>query len=112
MDRPVQQDDALLGPVSLRRALEDVDQLHQRHVQAEDRVPAAVGLVVEEVVADEPLLVVDVFRLPVAEDHVVDALEGRAGDARVLTDDLQVFLERSLPVQLLEAGLVLEGGDA
>ena len=44
----MQQDDALLGAVALGGALEDVDQLHQRAVEAEDRVLAAVVAVVEE----------------------------------------------------------------
>ncbi len=108
----MKENDALFGAICLRGALEDVDQLHQRNVEAIDGVAPAIRLVVEEVVADQPLLVVDVLRLPVAEDHVVDALEGRAGDARVLTHDLQVVLERPVPVELLEARLVLERGDA
>ena len=37
-DGAVQQDDALLGAVALGRGLEDVDQLHQRDVEAEDGV--------------------------------------------------------------------------
>jgi hypothetical protein len=60
----VQQDDALLGAVAMRRGLEHVDQLHQRHVEAEHRVAPAVPLVAEEVVAHQPLLVVDVFGRP------------------------------------------------
>ena len=71
-DRPVEEDDALLRPVPLGRGLEDVDEAHQRDVEAEDRVRAAVLLVLEEVVADELLLVVDVLLGPVADDHVVE----------------------------------------
>ena len=37
-DRAVQQDDAALGAVALRRALQHVHQPHQRHVEAEHRV--------------------------------------------------------------------------
>jgi hypothetical protein len=58
-------------------------------------------LVLEEVVADELLLVVDVLLGPVADDHVVDALVRVARDLRVLAHDLQVVLEGALPVQLL-----------
>jgi hypothetical protein len=57
----VQQDDALLGAVAHRRALEHVDQAHQRDVEAEDRVLAVVDGVVEEVVVDDLLLVVDPY---------------------------------------------------
>ena len=40
-DRAVQQQDAALGPVAVGGALEDVDQVHQRPLEAEDRVLAA-----------------------------------------------------------------------
>ena len=93
-DRAVQQDHAPLGAVALGRALEHVHQPHQRDVEAEDGVAAAVLLVLEEVVADQPLLVVDVLFLPVRQDHVVDALErGAARHDGVLADDVQVLLE-------------------
>ena len=46
----MEEDDALLGPVSLGRRLEDVDEAHQRDVEAEDGVRAAVQFVLEEVV--------------------------------------------------------------
>src|SRR6185369_9187310 len=110
--RSVEEDDALLGAVQLRGGLEDVHQLHQRDVEAEDRVAAAEALVAEEVVADELLLVVDVLRLPVAEDHVVDPLEGGAGHPRVLANQIQVVLEAPLPVQLRVLLAVLELRDA
>src|SRR6185369_12221795 len=110
--RSVEEDDALLGAVQLRGGLEDVHQLHQRDVEAEDRVAATEALVAEEVVADELLLVVDVLRLPVAEDHVVDPLEGGAGHPRVLANQIQVVLEAPLPVQLRVLLAVLELRDA
>ena len=64
--RAVQQEHAPLGAVALGRALEDVDQPHERDVEAEDGVAPAVRARREEAVADEPLLVVDVLLLPVA----------------------------------------------
>ncbi len=57
-DRPVQQQDPALGPVPVRGALEDVDQVVQGPVEPEDRVLALAHRVVEEAVAD-PLLLVD-----------------------------------------------------
>ena len=110
-DRAVQEDDALLRAVALRRRLEDVDQLHQRNVEAVDGVAPAVLLVLEEVVADQLLLVVDVLFLSIRQDHVVDALERGARDLRVLAHDLQVVLERAGPVQLLVLAEVLQCRD-
>src|SRR5262249_55962770 len=110
--RAVEEDDALLGAIQLRRRLEDVHQLHQRDVEPEDRVAAAEALIAEEVVADELLLVVDVLRLPVAEDHVVDPLEGGARHPRVLPDEVEVVLEAPLPVQLRVLLAVLELRDS
>src|SRR6218665_2521137 len=107
----VQEDDALFRAVALGRGLEDVDELHERHVQAEDGVPAAELLVGEEVVADELLLVVDVLALPVGEDHVVDPLEGGAGHLGILPDDVEVVLEGALPVEFRVDLRVLERGD-
>ena len=94
----VQEDDALLRAVAVRRRLEDVDEAHERDVEAEDRVLAAVVLVLEEVVADQALLVVDVLFLPVGQDHVVHALVRGARDLRVLANELEVLLERTGPV--------------
>ena len=110
-DRPVQQDHAALGAVALGRALQHADEPHERDVEAEDGVAPGVLLVLEEVVADEPLLVVDVLLLPVRQDHVVDALEGAARDRRVLANQRQVVLEAAAPVELGELLQVLERGN-
>ena len=55
----------------------------ERLVEAEDGVLAAVSRVVEELVADDLLLVDDDLLGPVAEDHVVEPLVGGAGDLGV-----------------------------
>src|SRR6185369_4254185 len=110
-DRAVQQDHAAFGAVAFGRALEHVHETHERDVEAEDGVAPAVVLVLEEVVADEPLLVVDVLFLPVGQDHVVNALEGRAGDRGVLAHQRQVVLEAAGPVQLGILLAVLHSGD-
>jgi hypothetical protein len=44
----VEQDDALLGAVAERRGLQRRDEAHERDVEAEDRVLAAVDRVLEE----------------------------------------------------------------
>ncbi len=110
-DRTVQEDHALLGAVALSRRLEDVDQLHERDVEAVNGVAPTMLLVLEEVVADQLLLVVDVLFLPVRQHHVVDALERRSRDLRVLSYDGEIILERARPVQLLVLAVVLKGRD-
>ena len=82
-DRPVQQQDAPLRPVAVGGAHEDVDQVDQGPFQAEDGVLALVVRVLEELVADQLLLVDDDLLGPVARDHVVDPLVGRAGHLRI-----------------------------
>jgi hypothetical protein len=107
----VQEDDASLGPVTLRCALQHADEPHEGNVEAIDGVAPTVLIVLEEVVANQPLLVVDVLLLPVRQDHVVDALEGIAGDGGVLLDDGQVIFERTRPVQLGVLLQILQPGD-
>src|SRR5690606_4615308 len=87
-------------------------QPHQRDVEPEDRVAPAVGLVVEEAVVDDLLLVVDVLLRPVRHDEVVDALVGGPGDTGVAPHQVEVFLEGAGPVEVLVALEVLQGGDA
>jgi hypothetical protein len=71
----VQEDDSALGAVALGGGLEHVDEAHQRDVEAVDGVAAPVGLVAEEAVAGDLLLVVDVLlgRLPPGDLEVVEA---------------------------------------
>ena len=56
-DRAVQQDDAALGAVAQGGALERVDQLHQRPVEAVDAVAVPGGELGEELEAGDLLLV-------------------------------------------------------
>ncbi len=107
-DRTVKQQDALLRSVPLGGGLEDVDQLHQRNIEAEDGVDPAVLLIVEEVVVGDFLLVLEVLARPLREDHVVDSLERGARHLRVVTHDLKIVLEAALPVLISKAPEVLE----
>jgi hypothetical protein len=107
----VQEQDALLGAVTLGGRLEDAHHLHQRRIQTIDRVGAAVFDVVEEAIADHLAFVLAVFFHPVRHDHVVHALERGTGDPRVLNDEIEILVEGSLPVQLLELFDVLPGLD-
>ena len=104
----MQKQHALLGAVALRRRLEHVRQLHERDVEPEDGVDAAVLLVVEEVVVDDLLLVFEILPRSLGQDHVVDALERRARDLGVVAHDLKVVLEAPLPVLVAKASQVLQ----
>jgi hypothetical protein len=106
-DRAVQQDDAALGAVALRRALQHVHQPHQRDVETEHGVLAAVRAVLEELVPDQLLLVVDVLLDTVRQHHVVEALVRIARDLRRLANQRQVVLEGPLPGELFVRGVVL-----
>src|SRR5205085_2530492 len=81
--RAVQQQDAPLGAVALGRRLEGVDQLHQRPLQAVDRVAVLARVVGEEAVADDLVLVLVHLLGAVGQDHVVEALVGAARHLRV-----------------------------
>ncbi len=107
--RPVQQQDALLRAVALRRRLEDVDHLHQRLLEPVDGVGALVLDIVEELVAQCLALVLGVLLHTVRHDHVVHALERRARDARATHDQLEIVVEGPRPVQLLKLFDVLPG---
>ena len=59
------------------------------------------GVIAEEAVARDLLLVLDVFLDAVREDHVVNPLERIPRDARIFLDELEIVLERSFPIQFL-----------
>ena len=90
-DRPVQEQDAPLRSVAVGGALEDVDQVDQGPFQAEDGVLAVVFRVLEELVADQLLLVDHDLLGAVADDHVVDPLVGRAGHLGIALDDVEIL---------------------
>jgi CrcB protein len=104
----VKEDDALFGPVALGGGFEHVNEAHQRDVEAEDGVLSPVDLVLEEVVADQLLLVVDVLFGAVADDHVVDALERVTSDLGPRANDLQVVFERPFPREVAVQREILE----
>jgi hypothetical protein len=111
-DRTVHQDDALFWAVTLRGGLQHVHEAHERDVEPEDGVSAAVDGIREERIALEALLIVDVLLFAVTHDHVVKALKRIARDLRALTHHLQIFLEASLPMQVSIRVVVLKGSDA
>ena len=71
----------------------------------------AVDGIGEEGVLDDVGFEERVFLKAVAENHVVDALERVAGDARVLGDNIEVVGKRTFPVLVAEAFLVEAAGD-
>jgi hypothetical protein len=101
--------------VALGGRLEDVDQFHERDVEAVDGVVAAGQRIVEELVVRDALLVLRVLLGAVRQNHVVDPLEGGARHAGVFADDVDVLLECAFPGQLAVAFHVLQitdhGGD-
>ncbi len=105
-DRPVQQEDAALGPVSMRGGLDGVDQMGQGVFEAEDGVLSGAHRILEEIEADAGLAVLAVGFRSVRQDHIVDALEGVADGAGVITDDLEIVFERAFPVEFLVGFLV------
>jgi hypothetical protein len=107
----VQQQHATLGAVAQRGALEHVDQIHQRLLEAEDRIVPVVDRIVEELVANELLLVDDDLLGAEAEDHVVEPLVRIPRDLRIPGDDVEILGERSGPVLLLVFRQVLAAGD-
>ncbi len=110
-DGAVQEQDAALGAVALRGAHQDVDEVLEGFLQAEDRVLAVVDGILEELVARQFFLVDGDLVHAVAEDHVVDALVRGARDFGVGPHDVQIFAERAVPVFLLVIGAVLAVGD-
>src|SRR2546423_14529989 len=102
----MKQEDASLGPITLSRGLEEVHELHERPLEAKNRIRAVIDWIAEKVVA-RVILFEERERLgAVAEDHVIDALKGVAGDRGIVVQDLQVITEASLPMLLAEAVLV------
>ncbi len=84
------------------RALERVDQGNQSLIQSINGITAIFIGIGEKAVANSSLagLVVDFH--PIRHHHVVDPLEGVSRGARILTHDVQVLFESSLPVLLTE----------
>ncbi len=104
---PVQQQHAAFGPVAHRRRLDGLHQLHQRDVEAEDRVLAILERVAEELVVSDFLLVLRVLLGPVGDDHVVEPLESVPRDQWILAHDREVVRKRALPMEILVALSVL-----
>ena len=107
----MEENDAALRTVPLGRGLEHVHEPHERDVEAEHRVLAAVGFVAEEVEAHELLLVVDVLLGAVRNHHVVHALKRVARHVRPLADDRKVLFEAPLPGEIAVPVVVLHERD-
>jgi hypothetical protein len=97
----VEEEDALVGAVALGGGAEEVDELHEGEVEAEDAVGSVVEGVGEEVIADALLLEEAVAVAAVRHDGVVEALVGVSDDAGILAADVEVFPERAGPVLVL-----------
>src|SRR5262245_27574047 len=110
--RAVQQEDALLNPITLRSTLQRIDQVFQWLIQAKHRVATLVLWVIEELVMN-PLdpagfLIIARHR---RDDHVIYPLKRVARRIRALPHEIQILLERPDPVLLPELVEVLSLGD-
>ena len=108
----MKQDHAPLWTVALGCSLEHVHQSHQRNVETEDAIFAALEFIAKEVVSDELLLVVDVFLGPEGQHHVVDTLECISRHLRALGDYLQVVFETAFPREVAIQVVVLHARNA
>ncbi len=107
----MQEEHAPLGAVAVGRAFQNVDQVRKSALEAEDRVfPAVVG-VVKKAVPSDLVLVHDNLFGPLADDHVVEALVGRARHARVAPHNVQVLGKTAAPVFFLVVVKVLTTRD-
>ena len=89
----MQQQDSPFGSVLMRGRLEEVDQGHQGPIKPEDGVGPVVDGVGEEAVAGAFLAHPVIAFAAEVGDHVINALEGVAGQARLLADQHEVVLE-------------------
>ena len=110
-DRTMQQQHAALRPEAVRRRLEHRDEIAQRAFEPEHAVAAVLDRVAEEAVAGQLLLVDLDLVLAIRQDHVVEALVRSAHDQRVLVQQIEILLERALPVLVLELLLVQRTAD-
>ena len=89
----MQEEDAFVGAVTLGGGAEEIDELHEGEVEAEDGVGAVVEGIAEEGVADGFFLEDLVAFAALAHDGVVETLVGVAHNARLLGADVQIFPE-------------------
>ncbi len=108
---PCSKQHATLGAVTMRGALEDVDQVQERPVEAEDRILTAGVGIVEEFVTDALILINDNLFGAVAQDHVVNALVRGSRNLGVRLDDRQVIRKAAVPVLLAIVRLVVTACD-
>jgi len=87
----------------VRRRLEEVDERHQGVVEAEDCVRPTVNRVAEKRVAYQIAFQVLVGLRPEVKHHVVGPLECVAGHLRMGRDELEIVVERALPMLVAEA---------
>ena len=112
--RAVQQQNALVGAVAFRGGSQEVHELHQREVEAENRISAVVKRITEERIANRFLLEDLVSLAALAHDGVVEPLIGVAHDGGLLGADVQVLPERAAPVMVLKAPTIkacIDAGD-
>src|SRR5437667_4291828 len=75
--------------------------MRQALVDPVNRVTPIVGVIPEEAVARDLLLVLDVLLHAVRQEHVVDPLERIPRDPRSFLNEPEIVLEGSFPIQFL-----------
>ncbi len=111
-DRTMKQKDPFFRPVPPGGGLEDIDHPHQGSFQTEDCISSMFCGIIKELVLHKMLLIVLELLRPVSEDHVVDPLKGTSGNLGVFTDNVEIVLKRTLPMEILEIVGILEFLDA
>ena len=97
----MQQQHAAFAAVLECRRPEDVDKLRQRFSQAKDGIFAARVWIVEELVSQQSVTTTFVHRIgAVGHDHIVHPLMSRPGHLGCLSHQIEILVERPLPVFL------------
>ena len=97
----MQKQHASFAAVLESRRAEDVDELRQRFRQTENRIFAAGVGIIKELIAKQSVATTFVHRIgAVGHDHVIHSLMRRPSHLGCLTDEIEILIERPLPVFL------------
>ncbi len=91
-DRAVQQNHTAFRPVVAGGGFKGIDQVGKALIDTVHGIAPIVGVIPEETVARDLLLVLDVLLDAVRDDHVVNPLERVPRHARTFLDELEIVL--------------------
>ncbi len=98
----MEKKNALFSSVAKSCGFEEVHELHQRDIEAENSVFAVIDRVIEKFVTNDVLFVFDVVSRAPRKHHVVHALKRIARDLWVLLDDVEILEEGTFPMEVAE----------